>query len=259
LGSDIVTVVTIGNDEVVPMTLHKTRLCSVSDFFKKAFDGDFKEAHDKQMELDDVEIHVFEGFVEWLYNGDITLSSEDEKSLDLLVDIYLFADRILCTGLKNSVMDHIQNVMVRAPGCSCRPQIFLSLANVEKIFENTAAEDSPIRKYCAAVASYSTFLHKGLEMVEDYFKVPGFLKEFSQYQRLTKYDIHDWDERYDDRPVPLDDPRIRGQRRSRDSEGELIMIGHPLCFFHVHAPDEKCKSAPNCLRVAHEYSDSDDD
>lgn len=245
------------------MIFHKDRLCAVPEFFKKAFNGKFKEANERVMHFEDVNIRVFDGFAEWVYHGCITLPDDDTTAgkavkLDLLVDIYLFGDRILCQGLKNGVMDEIQDVMYKQHDCPCCTQIFFSAANVKKIFENTLdTENSRIRRYCAALVSHCLFMNHDMKKVEDYFKVTDFLKELSAYQRLTKDDIHDWDERGEERPVPSDDPRIRGMHWARDSESEHIETGHPICFFHVHDVGENCTSKSNFIKGIDDDSDEE--
>lgn len=48
-------------------TLHKDLLCFYSDYFRAAFNGSFKEAAERKLELPNVEEHIFEGAQLWLY------------------------------------------------------------------------------------------------------------------------------------------------------------------------------------------------
>lgn len=256
MGQDIV-VVNVGKDKI-PSSLHKSLLCASSEFFEKAFTGQFKEAKEKAMHFEDVNIHVFECFVEWLYYGTITVVGKKDMQLDLLVDVYIFADRVLCAGLKNSVMDHLQDVMyIKDAHSGLQPYIFLSASHVQKIFDNTVNGKSEIRMYCAAIASHAIFIGQIQVEVEGYFAVKGFLSVFSEFQRKLKYNFLDWDSRDWHLPVPSDDPRMRGTRGSRDFVGDDIEVGYCICFFHSHGSEE-CVSNKNYARLAGDEESGDD-
>ena len=51
-----------------PYTIHEKLLISCSPYFRKAFTGDFREARDRGIALDDVTERTFEVFVQWLYS-----------------------------------------------------------------------------------------------------------------------------------------------------------------------------------------------
>ncbi|KAF8858674.1 hypothetical protein BDZ45DRAFT_389717 [Acephala macrosclerotiorum] len=257
LGVDT-AVILVGNEQA-PISLHKSRLCAVSDLFEKAFNGPFKETCEKQMVLDDIDIAVFDSFVEWLYHGSITLSGTFDENLNQLVDTYLLADRFMSRSLKNYAMDTIQNLMYNQARRYCIHHNscirLLPAACVKKVFENTlSSKESPIRKFCAALASHWLVNYGSEENVEGFFTIKGFLKEFASYQSSAKYNVYSLDEMFDSTsPCLIDDPRIRGRYYSYKWDRDERMVGHELCFFHVHEKGDECTSRAN-----YEY-DSDSD
>ncbi|CZR63579.1 uncharacterized protein PAC_13476 [Phialocephala subalpina] len=235
LGVD--TVVILVGDEQASLSLHKSRLCAVSDFFEKAFNGPFKD------------------FVEWLYHGIMTLSGTFDEKLSHLVDTYLFADRVMSRSLKNYAMDTLQDLMYNQARGYCMHHNssikLLPAACVKKVFENTlSSKESPIRTFCAALASHWLVNYGSEEKVEAFFAIKGFLKEFADYQSSAKTNVYSIDEMWDsDFPCLVDDPRIRGRYFSYQWDDDERHVGHEVCFFHVHDKGEKCASKTNYIYV----------
>ena len=72
----------------------------------------------------------------------------DHSSVDVLVDLYIFADAIYCNGLRNCVMDRLQDVLYLD---SSQVLDEPNQALIQKIFDNTTSTSSaPIRFFCAA-------------------------------------------------------------------------------------------------------------
>ncbi|KAF2651367.1 hypothetical protein K491DRAFT_719929 [Lophiostoma macrostomum CBS 122681] len=90
--------------------IHRSILTSVSKYFRSALEGNFREAVEKNIDLPDVEVEVFEIFVEWVYSSrldafsrrfpaialsdieDGLCTSEYEPLFELLSGLYIFAD-----------------------------------------------------------------------------------------------------------------------------------------------------------------------
>ena len=84
--------------------VYKKLICSVSDFFKAAFDGEFKESHTKEIELSDTTVLAFEILLERLYMGNLPaqlLSPDPAKVIcgyqypEILPDYYTMIDKLL--------------------------------------------------------------------------------------------------------------------------------------------------------------------
>jgi hypothetical protein len=84
----------------------------------------------------------FKIFAEWLCHGKLEAKPGEESELsdvDTLINLYIFADAIYCNGFKNSIMDHLQDVMNRS-------RTYLGCGGVRKIFNNTLSRaNAPIR------------------------------------------------------------------------------------------------------------------
>ncbi|KAG9526777.1 hypothetical protein KCV07_g270, partial [Aureobasidium melanogenum] len=88
-------------------TLHKDLLCFYSDYFRAAFNGSFKEAAERKLELPDVDKDVFEQFQLWLYTRNLPNPTGTVCSYWLLVKMWIFGDRLQISLLQNQIMDSI--------------------------------------------------------------------------------------------------------------------------------------------------------
>jgi hypothetical protein len=120
--------------------LHKDLLCYYSDFFRAAFDGSFREAFERKIELPDVETDVFEAFQFWLYTQGLPGNEFDPDEIhpewSLLVKLWIFGDQHQTPLLQNHVLD----VMWSKITDSGNP-----LFMIEYVYENTTSS-SPLRK-----------------------------------------------------------------------------------------------------------------
>ena len=91
--------------------LHKDLLCFYSDFFRAAFNSSFKEATEREIELPDTEIEVFEAFQVWLYTQDLPQNEALPTSVylewPLLIKLWVFGDRYQIPLLQNNAIDAI--------------------------------------------------------------------------------------------------------------------------------------------------------
>lgn len=73
----------------------KELLYSVSEYFKAALEGNFKEATEQKVELPDDDPEVVERVLLWAYTGKILDQGEtvDDMSFMNLAGIYVFAER----------------------------------------------------------------------------------------------------------------------------------------------------------------------
>lgn len=103
--------------DLVEFSLPSPLLQSCSTYFKAALNGQFREAKDREIKLDDEDVNVFKTFVLWLYGGkklrvadirDMFNVAEDD-CLDVqeetnLVELYAFADKRGIPELANNAI-----------------------------------------------------------------------------------------------------------------------------------------------------------
>lgn len=63
--------------ETAPFHVHYKMITHHSPYFRSAFDGSFKEAHNKSIKLDDVDPWMFKIFMGWLYTQEIACDKSD--------------------------------------------------------------------------------------------------------------------------------------------------------------------------------------
>lgn len=122
--------------------VHQALICYYSGYFRGAFSGSFQEATTRIVRIKDTSIVVFEAFVTWLYSGRLfnhdTNAPPKEYIHRLLIEIWLFGDRILCPVLQNDVIDlMIANLSVDG----------LVHARCIEICYSRTLDGSPLRKY----------------------------------------------------------------------------------------------------------------
>jgi BTB/POZ domain len=93
-------------------TIHRSLICSASQFFDRAFNGDFNETHARCMKLPHENLDAFEALYHWLYTGNFLpkkfliepLIEEDVY----LLHVYAMADRLLIHRLSLDAYSAIQ-------------------------------------------------------------------------------------------------------------------------------------------------------
>ncbi|MCJ1243485.1 hypothetical protein MMC30_000682 [Trapelia coarctata] len=94
-------------DERRSFIVHKQLLCSVSDYFIAALEGNFKEATEQNIEFPDEDPEIIERFLLWVYNGNILEKSETVVGIpyEVLASLYVFAESRCVYQLQNDVID----------------------------------------------------------------------------------------------------------------------------------------------------------
>ena len=82
--------------------LPREKLCAMSRFFEKAFEGGFMEAYTGTMHMADVSVELFRMFVTWVNNDQLAACSVED-----LVDLYAFADELDIPGLRTAITDEL--------------------------------------------------------------------------------------------------------------------------------------------------------
>jgi hypothetical protein len=97
--------------------LHQGLLCFYSDFFRAAFEGSFKEASERKIELSDVLTNTFEAFQVWLYSQSLRNFEDSQDSTKLLefpsfqtlARLWVFGDMYQIPLLQNSAIDALMS------------------------------------------------------------------------------------------------------------------------------------------------------
>ena len=128
--------------------LHHDLLCDRSDYFKACFEGDFKEADQKELYLPEDVIESFGLFVRWLYGAPLKkISSKDE--LSVYFTLFVLANKLCLEHLRNETMDQI----LRFHRTSTYP-VPIDYQILRFIYRNTSDRDS-IRKYLVELAAWT--------------------------------------------------------------------------------------------------------
>jgi hypothetical protein len=106
--------------------VHEELLVHHSESFRAALIGNFKEAKDKVVKLEEEDVDIFEIYVHWMYHGRFPASSEgdalglvalfanrgdedvqtrEQGSNIALVQLYIFADKYIAKSFQRTVLD----------------------------------------------------------------------------------------------------------------------------------------------------------
>ncbi|KAI6799186.1 hypothetical protein KC360_g3177 [Hortaea werneckii] len=150
-------------------TLPKQMVCTISDYFSKALEGDFKEAHERELKLSECGAETFDVVLyfhvfKYLPNG---IHSEDQTQL-LLVNLWLFGDIYLLPRLKDLAFKAVSGRLNRQ-----LPQLDV-LAKVLAF----SPDDSTLRALFVEKATsgifqgaYTEEVRAGLAEIEGFFKI----------------------------------------------------------------------------------------
>jgi hypothetical protein len=92
--------------EVKEFVVIKSIATRSSKFFQAAMSRDWKEALEKRVMLPETEVRVFEGYLQWLYTGDLTLSQND---LYEEIELYILGDFLDDAKFRNSLLDSLMS------------------------------------------------------------------------------------------------------------------------------------------------------
>lgn len=123
--------------EQISYAIHKGILCSRSDYFRAALTGNFSEAAEQVVTLDDEDPDTFRTFNAWLYTNVLVEDPDPDKThWSLLFSIYFFAEKRIIPLLQNAAIDEI----IRANKNAYVP------AEAMRHTWTRTAETSPLRK-----------------------------------------------------------------------------------------------------------------
>ncbi|KAI4729861.1 hypothetical protein E4T49_02313 [Aureobasidium sp. EXF-10728] len=202
------TVTLVIGKERKTYTLHKDLLCFYSDYFRTAFNGSFREALERKIELPDVEITLFEESQVWLYTRNLPDFASICSYFAFLVEMWIFGGRYQIPLLQNQVMDKMLTESNKSS--SFAPSV------VRRVYAKTLV-GSPLRKACIEIVACTM----QLEHESGVFMSPGHDK-FWTSESLT------------DLVLALNHLRLNGDVRFPD------LPKRDKCFFHVHGKDEHC-------------------
>ncbi|KAI4738499.1 hypothetical protein E4T50_11054 [Aureobasidium sp. EXF-12298] len=185
--------------------LHKDLLCFYSDYFRAAFNGSFKEAAERKLELPDVEISLFDKFQVWLYTRDLQgPTTNHTESFQFLAEMWIFGDQHQIPLLQNQVMDDIFAKIAEVRG--------FSLVVVPEVYAKTVA-GSLLRKAVIEIAGCTMDLSRW----RSYPGAVGWTIECLTDLLLAVNEVR------------LDEKVTFPQLPKREK-----------CFFHIHGKDEHC-------------------
>ncbi|OMP88204.1 hypothetical protein BK809_0002961 [Diplodia seriata] len=87
--------------------IHKDLLCSSSPFFRKACNGNWKEARERRVELPEDTPECFDVYVQWLYSDQLLVKHKDKEEVDsdLFLGVYLLGNKLLDRKFKEACVD----------------------------------------------------------------------------------------------------------------------------------------------------------
>lgn len=94
----------------------KAMLCRYSAYFRGLLQLDLSLNPTNTIDLDDVSIEVMTSVLGWLYHDDLYFLHKNSKPLDFkdlahIVDVYIFADKYDCVGIRNVCAFHFQDII----------------------------------------------------------------------------------------------------------------------------------------------------
>ena len=149
------TVEVVVGEEARSFVLHKPLLISVSRFFKRTFEGGFKEATENKLTLPEEQIDIFQRFQLWLYTGSPLAKEEfpSEVPWGILLSLYIFAECYDIPHLCNATMDALNGKLQASKE--------LPVGDLHEVYANTRLA-SPLRKFFV-----ETFARKVKPLIQD--------------------------------------------------------------------------------------------
>ena len=87
--------------------IHKHILEAKSEYFRACLNGNFAESNgDGEIKMAEDDPAAFNHVVDWLYGNALQLESFSDSIA--IVDLYIFADKIMCCDLKDIAVDLLQ-------------------------------------------------------------------------------------------------------------------------------------------------------
>jgi len=113
--------------------MHKGLLCSRSSYFRAAFDGGFREAIEKSIDMPEDDPLVVERFQFWLYYDRVLECTETETSLDFktIIGLLLFSEMRDIPALQRVTMDTLI--------LKVEKELVIPVRHLNEIFDNTTA------------------------------------------------------------------------------------------------------------------------
>ncbi|KAK4902119.1 hypothetical protein LTR27_001021 [Elasticomyces elasticus] len=99
--------VTVGDAVEEVFHIHDELLCSGSLFFKVALRPEWREGRERAVKLPEEDPDVFRGYMQYLYTGYVSCTTETAAGYHKLVELWVLGDHLLASTLQNQVIDCI--------------------------------------------------------------------------------------------------------------------------------------------------------
>lgn len=116
-------------------TVHADRLTKISEYFRIALQGEWKEAQDDTFTLAEENASVFGLFIEWLYDPHLKYTRTDD-SFRFLVEAYLLGERRGVGAFRNLIISEINK---------CWPKNAFSCMAIYNLVFTETTEESKLR------------------------------------------------------------------------------------------------------------------
>ena len=116
--------------------VHKELISHYSPFFKSACKDFWKESQTGVIKLPADRAEVFKVFANWLYSQVFTLQEDQTKDFKLIIDSYVFGDKVDTPAFQNDSIDAISRLCKSpptGPGWWTSP----SLSDIQYAYQNT--------------------------------------------------------------------------------------------------------------------------
>jgi hypothetical protein len=200
--------------------IHEDILCERSEYFKKAFQGGFKEGQQKEIHLTELDPKAFGQFVDWVYGAPLQAtvptigrgkspSAAEFEQAFLFCKIYAAAQYLCMENLQNDAMD-MYSSYIQSIEASFNINWYVASAHIEYIYNNTN-RPSPMHDFMARLVAKAI---------------------------LRASMTGQWDSVMEQCPAIAIDVVLKIQKLQK--RGENDAFDEPRCTFHVHEHTAKC-------------------
>jgi hypothetical protein len=140
-----------------------------SKFFQAAMSRDWKEALEKRVMLPETEVRVFEGYLQWLYTGDIAVA---HGSFHEEVEFYILGDFLHDIKFRNTVLE---SLIAR-----CHEETLVPSAPLVQFAWDNTPSDSLLRQTILELWSTVSFRKSITWLLEPNLEKPLYPREFVQ-------------------------------------------------------------------------------